>query len=258
MAFDLKSITTGTVARPPRILLAGVEKVGKTEFSSQAPSPIFIQVKGEQGADALDVASFPVAQSFPDVIAAITTLAKETHEYQTVVVDSVSALEPLVWDETCRRNGNVDSIEKVGGGFGKGFLEALKCWRELLDGLDHLRNEKNLTVILIGHVKVKLTNSPLVDPYDSFVVDLQDRAAALLYRWVDAALFAGRKPTTKKIEGKFQSVTTHAIGGDRSILFTSPRAGIPAGGRGVYGRLPGELPLEWVAYADAIAAASNK
>jgi len=258
MAFDLKSITTGANARPPRILLTGVEKVGKSTFASQAPGVIFAPVKQEEGIDSLAVAAFPVARTFSDIIDGITTLATEKHDYQTYVLDSVSALEPLLWDETCRRNDNAASIEKVGGGYGKGYLEAMKCWREIMDGLDHLRTEKNMTCILIGHCKVKVVNSPLADPYDGYIIDLQERAASTLFRWADSILFAGRKPLTKKIDGKFNAVTTHAVGGDKSILFTTPRAGIPAGGRGVYGQLPPELPLEWSAYAEAIAAASNK
>jgi hypothetical protein len=215
-------------------------------------------VKNEEGIDGLDGARFPTANTFGEVLEGLATLATEKHDYQTYVLDSVSALEPLIWAETCALNGNAASIEKVNGGFGKGYIEALKCWSDLLAGLDHLRTAHNMTVILIGHTKVKPFNDPLADPYDAYIIDLQERASALLFRWADCILFAGRKPTVKNIVGKGDSVTTHGIGGDKSICFTRKRAGIPAGGRGVYGQLPPEIPLTWQAFADAVAAASVK
>ena len=66
MAYDIASITKGIVDRPPRILLHGVEKIGKSTFASQFPNAIILPIKGEEGIDALDVASFPVINSYTD------------------------------------------------------------------------------------------------------------------------------------------------------------------------------------------------
>lgn len=254
MAFDLASVRTGTRELPPRIVLAGVEKVGKSTFAAQAPSPIIAPIKGEQGIDALDTASFPTVNTFDELCECIGTLANEKHDYETFAIDSASALEPLVWAKTCEENGNAASIEKVNGGYGKGYIEAMKYWRMVMDGLDALR-DRGMTTILICHVKVKPFNDPLSDPYDSYIIDLQERAAAGLFRWADSILFAGKKVMTKDIKGKGDSKVTHGVGGDRSVLYTSKRAGIPAGGRGRYGHLPPELELTWNDYAAAIAAA---
>ena len=63
MAFDLASISNEAVARAPRIVLLGVEKIGKTSFACGdrvadgkiveygLNRPVIVSVRGEQGAD---------------------------------------------------------------------------------------------------------------------------------------------------------------------------------------------------------------
>ena len=100
MAFNLDSISKGKAVRAPRIVLLGVEKIGKSTFASQSDDAIFIPIKGEEGADDLDVAKFPTAKAHADVLQAIGTLYSEDHDYKTVVLDSASTLEPLIWGAT--------------------------------------------------------------------------------------------------------------------------------------------------------------
>jgi hypothetical protein len=47
------------------------------------------------------------------------------------------------------------------------------------------------------------------------------------------------------------------IAGSR-YLFTRKTPAHPGGGRGAYGQLPYELPLEWAAYREAVATATAK
>jgi len=258
MAYSLKQIQKGVQHRAPRIITLGVEKVGKSTFAAGAPNPIFLPVKGEEGIDALDVASFPPAGTFADVIGYLGALLNEEHEHQTVVIDSSSALEPLIWEEVCRA-ANVDSIEKVGGGYGKGYIEAVPQWRLLTDWLDALRAQKNMASVLIGHVRVKAFNDPTQDSYDTYMWDVNDKASAMLIRWADSILFANGKTTVKKEDQGFGKAKARAIdtaAGER-FLYTQKRPAHPGGGRGVYGHLPYELPLTWQAFQDAVAAQIN-
>lgn len=246
---NLTDIVNGPASLPPRIVLLGREKVGKSTFASQAPNPIFLPIRGEEGIDALSVARFPTLQSFTDLVEALRLLAKEEHDYETVVIDSVSALEPLVWQQACQQHG-WRSVESPG--YGKGYIEALTYWRQVTEALDWLRRERGMTVILIGHTKIKVINDPLLDPFDAYIFDVHDRAAQLLYRWSDSILFATRKAFTKKADAGFGKQITHAVGTDERVLRTRARPGHPGGGRGVYGQLPQELPLSWAAFEAAI------
>ena len=71
MAFDLKSISRNNAALAPRVMLYGVEGVGKSTMAAYSPKPIFILT--EDGLGSLPVQHFPLAKTVAGVMAAITT-----------------------------------------------------------------------------------------------------------------------------------------------------------------------------------------
>jgi len=252
----LTDITHGIVDRPARLILCGVEKIGKTTFASQFPAPIFIIIKGEEGCDALSVPRFPVAQSFTEVTEALGTLATEDHKFETVVIDSLSTLEPLVWEDICTRE-QVPSIEKVGGGFGKGYVEAVKSWRDIMAALDYLRDEKGMGCVLIAHVAIKTFADPTGDTYDTYELDINKKAVSALLRWSDAILFANCKVITRTDKSGMKE-TKKGIMRNERVLFTQKRPAHPGGGRGALGQLPYELELSYEAWSKAVEATKEK
>lgn len=261
MGISIQSFTRTSNTLPPRIVLLGVEKIGKSTFAAQFPDPVFIPIKGEQGIDAIDTTQAPLVTEYPQLIETLGVLYGEDHSFKTVVIDSATTLEPLVWDHTCKTVATDKGTFVTGGiesfGYGKGYTNALQFWRELTDGLDALRTEKKMGCILIGHVRVKQFNDPIADPYDQYQFDINDKAASLLFRWADCILFANRKVISKTIEGGFNKKVTHAIGKSDPMLYTSKRPAHPGGGRGVYGMLPYEMPLSYEEFSKAISEASN-
>jgi len=257
MAFDLSSIQKGVVHKAPRIVLLGVEKIGKSTFAAGADNCIFLPIKGEEGVDDLPCAKFPRAETLDDVLSAIGTLYSQEHEYETFVIDSVSALEPVVWESLCQQN-NCDSIEKVGGGYGKGYTEAANKFRQIMEGLDALRS-KGIAVILIGHVKVKRFDDPLGDSYDQYQFDVHEKVSNGLFRWADCILFANTKTVVKKEDAGFGAEKKRGIDMKRErYLFTQKTPGHPGGGRGVYGKIPYEMPLNWESFKSAVSDAANQ
>ncbi len=272
MAITLESISKGSHLRAPRMIVLGVEKIGKSTFACGSQfeegklvkiglnSPIVLPIRGEEGADALNVPQFPTAKTLDDVMQSIGALYVGEHEYRTLVLDSASALHPLICDEVCVEN-NVENIRKMTG-FRTGEAAVVNKWRRITDGLDALRDEKGMAIIIIGHVKVKQFKNPEGENWDTFDFDLDmNEVGDLLKRWADAIFFAGTKVSVKK-EGedknfsKAKRTAKDATGGQR-YLFTSKHPARPTGGRGVYGQLPAELPLDWASFEAAVAAAAT-
>lgn len=152
MTVSLADVQTGTRAAPPRILVYGIEGIGKSTFASKFPKPIFIQT--EDGLDNIDCESFPVARKFEDVVGALDALIREKHDYSTVVIDSLDWLEALIWKMLCEREG-VESIEQVGGGYAKGYVQALTHWRRVVEKLQTLRLDKGCAIVLTAHAKIE-------------------------------------------------------------------------------------------------------
>jgi hypothetical protein len=246
----LTRIENGCARKPPRLLLYGGEGIGKSTFGAGTPKPIFIQT--EDGLDEIDTAKFPLAASFEEVTAALDELAREPHEFETVVVDSVDWLERLIWDRVCRDAG-VSGIEKADGGYGKGYLTALGHWRDVVAKLNVLRQHRGMVVVLIAHAKVERFEDPESSPYDRFAPRLNKHSAALLCEWCDAVLFATRKIRTQTEDAGFNRKRTvaHALGRDGGERVLRCVGGPSCVAKNRFG-LTEELPLSWAAFVTAL------
>lgn len=233
MAISIADLRKVKADRPPRILIYGPEKMGKTTLASEFPSPVFVQTEDGASGD-LELNSFGLLTSFGDVLDAFQSLATADHGFQTVVVDSLSSLEKLAWREVCARN-NVETIEKVGGGFGKGYKEADYVWAEFVEAFSYLRNERGLNIVLIGHAKTDRFDDPETQSYSRYELDLHDRAQALLNRDVDAILLI-KKDVTIKLDGTKSQIKDGAArargdGGDTRWIYAEGRPAFQAGNR---------------------------
>lgn len=241
----LETIQSGRENRPPRIMIYGSEGVGKSTFGASAPSPIFIQT--EDGLGELDCNKFPLAHSLAEVLAQLTALRDEQHDFQTVVIDSADWLERLIFDEVCREYG-VRNIEKADGGYGKGYTHALTHWRKVVNLLQELRDKRGMMVILVAHAKVERFEDPENAAYDRYTPRLHKHAASLIAEWVDAVLFANKKFRVTKDSGdRAIAAPIGADGGERIIRTVGSPACIA---KNRYG-LPGEIPLSWTAFINA-------
>lgn len=242
MAFDLNAIKRGPDLRPPRIFLYAVEGIGKTTFAANANSPIFIQT--EDGLGALDVARFPMVETVDQVREAIGTLYQEGHDFQTVVLDSVDWLEQIIVKEIEAKH---DAKELA---YGKGAIKQAEIWQELLAGFNALRNDRGMSVILIGHCQIKRFDSPETEPYDRYTPKLQERSNALIREWADAVLFANYRTVVKTTEVGFKKEVSRGITTGERLVYTTEKPAYMAKNRYA---LPDSLPLSWEALSNAIA-----
>ena len=256
MAISLASIARTKHSKPPRMIVHGAEKVGKSTFFSQAPGVVFVQT--EDGLTGLDVQAFPLAETMEDVCEAIQALIETDHEYQTVVIDSADWLERLIHDKVCRDHG-VKSIELAAGGYGKGYGEALVYWRLILSMLDKLCADKGMFIGMICHSRIVTVSDPETEPYDSYKLKLHEPksgnqgALSLLTEWADVIGFATRKVFVRKSEvdeKKHRAVS----GGDRELRLEGSPAYL-AGNR--YGLAP-SVPLSWEAFSAALSASYSQ
>jgi len=242
MAFDLQSIQRNKATAAPRIFLYGVEGIGKSTFGAMAPAPIFIPT--EDGLGRLEVDHFPLAKSTDDIMSAIATLYQEQHDFKTVVIDSVDWAENFIFREL---ESQYDAKDLA---YGKSAVLAADKWRGIIEGLDALRNDRGMTVILIAHCQIKRFESPEVEPYDRYQPKLQDRSSAILREWADCVLFANWQTVTKKEDaGGFNKERYRGISTGQRLLHTSERPAHMAKNRYA---LPDTIPLDWNEFSKLI------
>jgi len=244
MAFDLASIGDTRRVVAPKICFYGPGKIGKTTIASQAPNPVGILT--EDGCHNVDAKAFPLCQSLSEVYEAIDILLRDEHEFRTVFLDSIDWLEPLLYSHVCHENSWQD-IEIPG--YGKGYVAAAEEWRTLLDGLDALRNERNITVILIAHEQIKQFKNPTGESFDMYTLKLHQRATELIKEWADIIAFINYRTFTRKEEAAFNKKEIKGVGSGERLMYLEARPAFLAGNRF---SLPAELPLSWTAFNAAM------
>lgn len=245
MAFDLSSISKTKRMEAPKILLAGEPKIGKSTFAASAPNAIGITT--EDGLSGIDAQAFPLAQSLEDVYSAIDTLLNQEHDFQSVFVDSLDWMEPLINAYVCKANGWKD-IEAPG--FGKGYVAATAEWKNLLEGFEALRRQRGMAVILICHVKQQRIESPTHEGYDAWVLKLHNRASALVEEWADIVGFAAHRIAIKKTDAGFGNKETKAMKTGERMLYLEAHPAYPSGNR--FGLE--DCPLSWDAFSEQLSA----
>jgi hypothetical protein len=238
----IASVQRGPRTSPPRVLVQGVEKVGKSSFAAGASGAVF--VCPEDGVGNLDVARFPEPATWQEMLDAIDELRTQPHDFQYLVLDTLDWLEPLCWAHCCARDGKKD-LESYG--YGRGVVVALDEWRTLLAKLEKLRGERGMGVIMLAHSSIRTFRNPTGPDFDRYELKLDRRASGLVKEWCDAILFAAFEEYVDEDRNKrVRGVSTGA-----RILHTERSAAWDAGNRF---NLPPTLPLEWDAYAEAVAA----
>lgn len=240
-AMTLANVKSGKRKEPYRILLAGVEGIGKTTWAANAPKPILVEP--EEGSGHLDVPRFPPPSNYPDVLAAIEQLTTQPHEHQTLVIDTVDWLEPMLWRFICARDGEAN-IESYG--YGKGYQAAVDEWRIFLGALERLQKTKGMNVILLAHTQLKTFKNPEGEDFDRYELKLNLKAAGVLKEWVKAVLFTNYETYAVKAKGAMKA---KGVASGARLIYTTRSAAYDAKNR--YS-LPAALPLDWASFEKAV------
>mgnify|MGYP000894690996 FL=1 len=228
---------------PPRVFLYGGEKLGKSTFVSQCPGVIFLPT--ESGLDSILEDIPPKLESYEDVRAAIKELLTLDHDYQAVAIDTTTSLERLIHAHIMQID-RVKSIVKAAGGYGNGYAMAVEMLRDILEGLDALREEKGMAVFLIGHSITKSFANPEGPAYDRWQPRGHENFNSLIIEWADIVGFVGyRERVGLEENDKTKRTVAHGIAGENGTQRVIRLDGGPSCRAGSRYKLPREIPLDW-------------
>lgn len=224
MSISLSSLRTVRADKPPRMLVYGPPGIGKTTLASEFPAPVFLQIEDGTPGD-VELTSFGKIDTFGQVMDALGSLYEEPHEFKTLVIDSVTELQRLIFAETCQRGdekGNAKAnIEDFG--YGKGYVYATRVASEFLDAINMLRNDRGMCVILIAHSTVSRFDDPETVSYDRYEIALRasDKPNAdirgMFERDMDAIILL-KQPVTLKQEDVGMNKTRSIAGGGGAVV----------------------------------------
>jgi len=167
--------------RPAIVTILGDSGLGKTSLACTFPQPIVIRAEDGLSAIPSDQRpdAFPVIQKVDDVWDQLMALIKEDHEYKTVIVDSVTALERLFVQHVIDSDPkNPRSINQALGGYGAGLAAVATMHQRVRKACGMLNERKNMHVVFVAHADTETVELPDQDPYTRYSLRLGKRSVA--------------------------------------------------------------------------------
>jgi len=167
--------------RPVIMTICGDSGMGKTTLASTFPKPIVI--RAEDGLQSIKADcrpdAFPMLSTVDNLWEQLTALVKEEHDYQTVIVDSVTALERMfiqyVIDSDTKKPR---SINQALGGYGAGLAAVSAMHQRVRKACGVLNERRGMHVVFVAHADVETLELPDQDPYSRYSLRLGKKSVA--------------------------------------------------------------------------------
>ena len=235
------NITKGRIKLPPKLLLWGPPGVGKSTFCAGNDKALFLEA--ETRISHLDIHRLKL-ESWDQTLGVLYEVLQGGSPYKCVVIDTVDALEQLLFRHLAKEAGCASHLD-IGGGYYQFRAGAKQQWKRMINLLDKL-GESGVQCVLLCHAEIKPYNPPEGVPYDRWALNLDQSGARFLIENMDLVGYAKFVDVVKKERGaqKARAVTT----GQRKIQFKyhpafPTKQGIP---------FPDEIDLSWESFLGAM------
>lgn len=226
-------ITRGRIPCGQKVVIYGVEGIGKTTLAAQFPGAVFIDTEGSTRN--FDVARFEAPTSWEMLKAEAQYPIDHPDEIGTLVIDTADWAEKLCQRSICLANSKA-SIE--GWDYGKGYTMSAEEFGRLLDILDRVISA-GVHVVITAHATIRKVESPTeFGSYDKYELKCSRQVSPMLKEWADMVLFCNYKMMIVTEKGKRSG---RAQGGQR-MMYANHCPAYDAKNR--HG-LPDELPMDF-------------
>lgn len=231
-------VISGKIEKAKKVVLYGLEGIGKSSLAAQFPKPIFIDTEGSTTELIVDRLKKP--SSWTELNQQVDWVKCQVGRYKTLVIDTVDWAERLTIEFVTSRS-NKQSITNFG--YGEGFIQLEEEFGKFLNRLSDLV-EVGINVVLTAHAKITKFEQPdELGAYDRYELKLGNKTtaktAALTKEWADMVLFINYKTFSVAADDKGKK--HKAQGGVRTIYATHHPAWDAKNRHG----LPDEFPLDY-------------
>lgn len=266
----LSTVETGTKQAGARVIISGVEKVGKTTLACASPRCLLVPL--EMGFGSMPVAKTKLIESFDELMQLMEEIKTAAmcgqFPYMSLAFDSATAIEQLIHDAVLRsdpaymnKNAKAVTMGSALGGYGKAFQFANELFGRFLAACDELAFYGGINIIVTCHVFAAKVIDPAHGEYDTWDLLLHSPKDQKNYgkremstQWADLVGFLHEPLFITKGE-TFNQASTMNQG---RVLAVDRTPGYVAGNRyGMTGIIPIPRVNGWNAVAHAVYNASG-
>lgn len=220
---DIMSTIETPTDRPVVVTICGDSGMGKTSLAAAFPKPIFI--RAEDGLQAIPAGqrpqAFPVltganAQDAADQLwAQMIALLHNDHDYKTLVIDSVTALERLFVAAVLESDPKAKSINQALGGYGAGLCAVASMHQRVRKAAGLLNTRKDMHVVFVAHADIETMKLPDTDDYQRYSLRLPAKSLPPYVDDVDVVGFVRLETFTRGGDGERKKAISN---GDRQLI----------------------------------------
>jgi AAA domain len=178
---------------PRAIILLGDTGIGKTQFMSQFPSPVFIFDRLEQGIVELTAAGvahgstwLPPFDDWLHLLAMLEDLRVEAHDWKSVCIETLGSLQEACFRYCCNNDYGGDYSKEGFFSYFQGPAAAAQAyWPLLLTALQALREERGMHVLISAHTERKPVENLNGPNYTSEVAYADQRIWKPTAKWAE-------------------------------------------------------------------------
>jgi len=220
-------------ARPPIITICGDAGVGKSSLAATFPSPVFL--RAEDGVGRIHEAcempdAFPVIKTEADLMAQMMWLLEQPHDYKTLVIDSVSALEAIFTEAILAQDGRAKTLSTALGGYGAGFAALATRHRGVRKLAGRISEQRRMAVVFISHADLETMKLPDTDDYSRYSLRLNSKSLPAYVDDVDLVGFVRLVSALRGEDGDRKKVISN---GDRELICFATAASVSKNGYGI-------------------------
>lgn len=227
-------ITKGPIKRAQKVVIYGVEGIGKSTLAAQFPDPLFIDTEG--GTSHMDVARLPRPTSWSMLVQEIGHVKTNPDICKTLVIDTVDWAEEMAVQHICGKHGKT-GIEDFG--YGNGYVYAKEEFGRFVNALSDLI-DVGINVVLVAHAQIRKFELPNeAGAFDKYELKLGKKTSSLtapiVKEWADMLLFVNYKTVVVNVDGKGTQKGKNKAQGNKRVMYTTHhpcwdaknRAGLP-------------------------------
>jgi len=148
---------------------------------------------------------------------------QEDHDYQTVVIDSVTALERLFITAVLESDPKAKSINQALGGYGAGVSAVASMHQRVRKAAGLLNERKGMHVVFVAHADVENMRLPDSDDYMRYSLRLPPKSMPPYVDDADVVGFLRLETFTKGGDGERKKAIST---GDRQLIVHATAANV--------------------------------